>query len=301
MNVTLIGDGMTRRQTLGSVVRSGVDHLFDLLFKGIKGRARKTIYRVCNRISDRILGNGNYDQSRNGERWFLRRLARVLSSGVVLDVGAHHGEWAKVAHEANRSWTIHCFEPETGSFVRLAASGDVREFAILHKMGFSDAKGVAPIKSYLHDGVLSSAMTSLYDRRTMMASERVAIQTISEVELDTVDNFCGANAIDQVTLLKIDTEGNELRVLEGATEMLRGQRIAALQFEYDASWIDSRSYLFDAYQLLRIVGYRVFKITPEGLIHISRYAPFLEDYRFSNFVGLRSDVPWPVDLTCMEL
>jgi hypothetical protein len=49
----------------------------------------------------------------------------------------------------------------------------------------------------------------------------------------TVDQFCAERGVDRLDLLKIDTEGHELEVLEGASQTLqaRGVRFVFLEFE----------------------------------------------------------------------
>ena len=41
------------------------------------------------------------------------------------------------------------------------------------------------------------------------------------VNVVTIDNFCKKNNIKKIDLLKIDTEGHEAEVLEGASKMLK--------------------------------------------------------------------------------
>ena len=41
-----------------------------------------------------------------------------------------------------------------------------------------------------------------------------------DVNTDTIDNYCKDNDIDCIDILKIDTEGSEIEVLEGAKNML---------------------------------------------------------------------------------
>lgn len=40
------------------------------------------------------------------------------------------------------------------------------------------------------------------------------------VDVDTIDNFCEANSINAIDILKLDIQGNELEALLGASKML---------------------------------------------------------------------------------
>jgi len=48
---------------------------------------------------------------------------------------------------------------------------------------------------------------------------------IIEVPIDSIDSFCAQKKIDQIDLLKIDTEGHEMCVLKGAEKLLSEKRI----------------------------------------------------------------------------
>ena len=50
-----------------------------------------------------------------------------------------------------------------------------------------------------------------------------------EVKTDTLDNYCEKNNIDNIDVLKIDTEGSELEVLEGAKKILQKTNIVLIE------------------------------------------------------------------------
>ena len=46
-----------------------------------------------------------------------------------------------------------------------------------------------------------------------------------EIRTDTVDDFCAANSISSIDILKVDVEGMEARVFAGASAMFRKRAI----------------------------------------------------------------------------
>ena len=50
-----------------------------------------------------------------------------------------------------------------------------------------------------------------------------------EVKTNTIDNICFKNDINEIDVLKIDTEGSELDVLKGATKMLKNTKIILVE------------------------------------------------------------------------
>lgn len=82
----------------------------------------------------------------------------------------------------------------------------------------------------------------MFDRRHLVDAEDEVVEAV------TIDQVCGEEGIDQIALLKIDTEGNELAGLQGAVESL--PQIRMIQFEYGGTAIDARIYLRDFFDLL---------------------------------------------------
>ena len=110
--------------------------------------------------------------------------------------------------------------------------------------------------------------------------------TITEVEVDTLDRITQQEQVDQIDLLKIDVEGHELAVLQGARDLLNRGAIGAVQFEFGSRNLASRSYLRDFVELLG-ADYKLFRVTPRGVTPI-QYEPsaeiFLEE---TNYAAIR--------------
>ena len=77
---------------------------------------------------------------------------------------------------------------------------------------------------------------------TLRSSEMHAIAkdqsdaSLPLVDVTTVDLFCRTRGIGKIDLLKLDTEGNELKVLEGAAGMIAGDRIPSIMVECSLSY-----------------------------------------------------------------
>ena len=69
------------------------------------------------------------------------------------------------------------------------------------------------------------------------------------ISLKTLDDYCEENAVKTIHFLKIDVEGHELSVLKGAMNMLSGNKISVIQFEFGARNLSSRTYFHDFYHI----------------------------------------------------
>lgn len=155
-------------------------------------------------------------------------ILRHLRIDLVLDVGANAGQFARSLRDSGFSGRIVSFEPlEAAHRALLAASaGDDRwevaeKAAIGHRRDEIDlhvsANSVSSSALEMLDSHLRSAPDSRY-----VGVERVAMRRLDDVALPHV----GADAR---VLLKIDTQGTEDRVLEGASGILA--RVTAIQLE----------------------------------------------------------------------
>jgi hypothetical protein len=105
----------------------------------------------------------------------------------------------------------------------------------------------------------------------------------------TLRSLCEQHAPDAIDFLKIDVEGAEHRVLEGAAETLARRRIKVLQFEYGAFSIDTRFLLKDFFAVLG-GQFCIGKIYPT-YVDFGDYDWRCEDFRFANYLCISRDHP----------
>jgi hypothetical protein len=86
--------------------------------------------------------------------------------------------------------------------------------------------------------------------------------------------------------LKIDTEGHELDVLNGALNMIKNKKTQIVTFEFGGCNIDSRTYFQDFYYFFKDNDMKnMFRITPSGyLAPIIKYKEIYEQFRTTNFL-----------------
>lgn len=213
----------------------------------------------------------------SGEAHVLRLVRRRGAAGqrpVVLDVGANTGRYARLAARLLPGVDLHCFEPSPRAYEDLA-----RTCEALGAHAYPFALGARAEEDVpLHAEAPGSVLGSLHrpPGGGPTPSERVRVRTLDEA--------CPVQG--GIDLLKIDVEGHELAVLDGARELLASGRIGAVQFEFGEAHLDARVFLGDFVRRLTPT-YRIYRVLGRGLAPL-RYAPRREVFLTSNYLALRA-------------
>lgn len=234
------------------------------------------------------------------ERFAIREVCKRLPpESVIFDVGANVGDYAAAVLEFASPVHLFCFEPSNAAFrklstrlvgtespqtsARLASNSTLRLFNI----GFSNKDG----QCVLYGDVPGSPGASVYCRK--VPHWNIDFQPQETAQFMTIDNFCKQEAIDRIALLKVDVEGHELAVLQGASGMLDRQAIDFVQFEFGETHMHAKTYFRDFYYLLKD-RYRLFRLVPDGFYPLDLYWEKYEIFRYGNFMAVSRNRPWPV-------
>jgi FkbM family methyltransferase len=191
------------------------------------------------------------------------RLSMMLAShgvDVVLDVGANTGQFARSLREAGYQGRLVSFEPLSTAHAQLlrASDGDAR-WEIATRAAIGDHEG--EVEMHIAGNSVSSSALGMLDSHAKAApdSAYVGNELVRLSRLDTM-----ARAYLQpgaVPFLKIDTQGYEDRVLDGAAELLG--TICGLHLELSFVPLYEGQQLFDALvERLRGLGFSIWAIWP---------------------------------------
>jgi FkbM family methyltransferase len=191
---------------------------------------------------------------------FLSRF--IPSGGVILDVGANHGKFAKnFARLHDGSCSVHCFEPLEYNYSLLDRIVRPYRNVRVHRVALSDRAGQAdlfiPVKKSLHllPGSAHLGVDAAADRFGTSTAPDVYRETINT---DTLDAVLARERVDRLDFMKIDVEGAEALVLQGGLHSLRRHR-PAIFCELTRGLPEHLGMkVEDSLSLLRELGYEMF-------------------------------------------
>ncbi|RZV46695.1 MAG: FkbM family methyltransferase [Acidimicrobiales bacterium] len=151
------------------------------------------------------------------DRWTPKRMKYLkrrlgLNPRTILDVGVARG--TPTLYEAFPNKRYLLIEP-------LDVYADAIETIVEnhHATWIRKAAGAAPGNLQFHHDVAKPALSSFHDKTPLEGSSG-DVRTV-DVEVDTLDNIVASTSVRGPFGLKIDTEGHELDVLRGATNVLK--------------------------------------------------------------------------------
>lgn len=201
---------------------------------------------------------------------------------VVFDVGANAGFYTKMLHsqlsKLGRNAKYYLFEPniQLNEAISKHLKGINYELANI-ALGANEGHGMFYIPK-------SSVRASLIEN-TILSDVHPTI-TVIEVPIRTIDAFAQELGISKIDFLKIDVEGHELEVLQGAETLLRNKAIDIIQFEIGSAHITARHFLFDYFKLLGS-GYSIHRMLRDGLSAPIQYEVLHEHFKTTNYLAIR--------------
>ena len=225
----------------------------------------------------------------DGEGYLQSCVVRAIDPGrplTIMDIGANQGDWTRHLlanlppdRKTSSRLKVILFEPVPSTRARLAstiAAHDLGGVCAIHPIAMSDVKGTFEMAIMSDTG----GTNSLHFDNSAAAPPGgwISIQT------DTLSGFFTEHGIDHAHLVKCDTEGHDLKVMQGARDLLAQKRIDVFQFEYNHRWVFSHSFLKDVFDLIDGLPYRLGRLMPDGVEYFSRWHPELDRFFQSNYV-----------------
>lgn len=190
---------------------------------------------------------------------FLRKLRRH-NINLVFDVGANTGQFARALRNSGFNGRIISFEPISAAWEELSQvsrSDSLWEVAPRAAIGERDGE----VEIHVSGNSFSSSLLSMLDSHVeaLPSSSYVRTERVPMLRLDNIGpQYFSA---DSVLFIKIDTQGYESQVLQGAERVL--ERTVGLKVELSLSPLyDGQSLYREIAGDLEAKGFEIWDIAP---------------------------------------
>lgn len=232
-----------------------------------------------------------YPDNSSPLRWFVEKSFNVKEmlaiqklslkhNEVFFDVGANIGAIALPVAKMYKS--VIAFEPFLPTYHLLEENVCVNHFTniTMEQIAFSNKAGSL-------DFYFDPANSEINSLGNVFENKETSPKTT--VEVSTLDAYCQQHSISTIDFLKIDTEGFEIEVLEGASRMLSSGAITYIQFEISAiplTRLGKNSQ--DIFKILSRYGYHVYDFSEKE----NRFmGPVLStNTHYNNFFASKEDL-----------
>jgi hypothetical protein len=192
-------------------------------------------------VALRLHWNGHYE-------YLTLKIWSLLSDvdGFILDIGAHTGVYTLAALSSSGSQKTISFEPHFMNYARLNLNlrGNNYNPSNAYMIGIGERNETLPFSISTNISYLSSGGTIGKKNNSHITNINVA----------AIDNFFPSEVLNQIKLIKIDTEGYESACLRGMTSLLNSSEpIIFLESINEKSSIECT-------EILRSIGYVFFRI-----------------------------------------
>jgi FkbM family methyltransferase len=178
--------------------------------------------------------------SLTAHRMISSLMRQGISPKTVIDVGANVGQFAVACKRIFSGATVHSFEPLPECAAKLkqnvAKLAGVRVYAIA--LGEQSGEVVFHVNSHSH----SSSILALGDRHRRAFPHAREMHTI-KVPVSTLDLEMKSIPLEGPVLLKLDVQGYEPQVLEGATETLKRVDYVLLEASFRPMYEGERTFM----------------------------------------------------------
>jgi FkbM family methyltransferase len=211
---------------------------------------------------------------------FLKTHSNLTDCGVCQDCREFSFETLQLRTQVNRTIEIHAFEPQPSTYVLLNRTRQWMNLSTFHthQLALSNATSTGLLRKC----PVGVEVCGLASKSDLESNKFLEVQTI------TLDQFVKQNRITrQIDLLKIDTEGFDPLVLQGADTVLRRHQVRLLLFEYHGIGMWQTIRLQQVVTDLDERGYICYQIGRTGLFRLTGcWSEMFEMKRWSNVLCL---------------
>jgi FkbM family methyltransferase len=206
-------------------------------------------------ISKHIIGNGYFEQKLVS---LSDKIISQRNQSIVLDIGANIGTYSIPLAKNHPNKFFCAFEPLPFIYQQLCKNIHINNLSNIKpfELALSDQSGITVIERLPYNcgniggNSLDKKISAMRVREYLKITPKLVPELIQMKKLDDLE-------ISSVNMIKIDVEGFELQVLQGATETIKQNNNPPIMFE---AWVDPwyEAQRNKVISFLRTIGYNSF-------------------------------------------
>ena len=169
--------------------------------------------------------------SQNQANYYKKKLLGIPDP-KIFDVGAHVGNTAAAYLKVFPHAEIYCFEPYLTSYKLLESKFKRVDNVITINEALSSE--ISEKTMFVNKSNDTNSFLEFSGNANEIWQNNNQFQTNEKckVACNTLDNFCASKRIEQIDLLKIDCQGSEKFVLEGARKLLSYTKLVYIETNF---------------------------------------------------------------------
>lgn len=148
----------------------------------------------------------------------IKKVVNIDKNYIILDIGAFDGNSSILFTKTFPNYKITAFEPnETSYNIAIKNTKSFKNIEV-KKIALSDKSDIAEFN--ITKNAVSSSLNSISDILSKESGYKDELSVVKKITVETkpLDDY---KINTEILFIKIDTQGNELRVLEGAKNTLK--------------------------------------------------------------------------------
>lgn len=229
------------------------------------------------------LNYGNFDFATNGEEYILKNIKKKTKDKkriTLFDIGANNGSYLSLINNIfDKRVFVHSFEPSKVAFDKLCSKDYSNIKCVKNNFGLGNSNTNADLY-YTIDGDSGSSIFNF------SYSKDNQYKGTEKIQITTINSYCKDKDINYIDFLKIDAEGSEFMILQGADQLLCEKKIGLIQFEFGDKMMFSKTSFLDFYSFFNKHDYTIYRLLKNGFIPFRNYSANNEIYAGTNYLAM---------------
>lgn len=208
-----------------------------------------------------------------------KRILEACKYKLIVDVGANKGQFAIASRYYSPSARVISFEPLPSAFKVLKKIFLSDPMVLSYCCGIGNKNSTTTI--YISNSDDSSSLLPMGKKQESIFPGTYQVGTL-EIEVKKLTEFIAVNEIPENSLLKIDVQGYEYEVLEGALPLLSSFKFIYCECSYTELYAGQKL----AEDVIKLLEYSNFELVDRYNLYLDNgKAPIQADFLFRNKIS----------------